>query len=78
MTFIEDVLSVTNGLYLLLQSDKKGFRAISRAVNSTIVIPEEIKEDLHSIYLKSFRQSEDIIERISLIEVRIAVAGGTR
>ena len=78
MTFIEDVLSVTNGLYLLLQSNKKDFRAISRTVNSTIMIPEEIKEDLHSIYLKSFKQSEDIIERIWLIEVRRAVAGGTR
>ena len=73
-----DILSVINGLRLLLQGDKKDFRAISRAANSTPVILEEIKEDVDSIHLKSFKQSEDIIERVSLIEMRSAVAGGTR
>ena len=77
ITFL-DVLSVTNGLCFLLNSDKKDFGAISRAVNSTLVILEEIKEDVDSIYLKSFKQSEDIIERILLIEMRSTVAGGTR
>ena len=38
ITFLEDVRSVTNGLCLLLQSDKKDFGAISRAVNSTLLI----------------------------------------
>ena len=38
------------------------FWAISRAVNSVLMILEEIKEDIDSIYLKSFKQSEDIIE----------------
>ena len=38
ITFLEDVLSITNGLCLLLQSDKKDFGAISIAVNSTLVI----------------------------------------
>ena len=78
ITFLEDVMSVTNGLCLLLQSDKKDFGAISRAVNSTLVILEEIKEDVDSIYFKSFKQSGDIIEKVSLIEMRITVAGGTR
>ena len=78
ITFLEDVVSVTNGLYLLLQSNKKDFGAISRAVNSMLVILEEIKEDVNSIYLKSFKQSEDIIEGVLLIEMRSTVAGGTR
>ena len=78
ITFLEDVLLVTNWLCLLLQSDKKDFGAISRVVNSTIVILEEIKEDVRSIYLKRFKQSEDIIERVSLIEMRSTVASGTR
>ena len=78
ITFLEDVVSVTNGLHLLLQSNKKDLGAISRAVNSTLVILEEIKEGVNSIYLKSFQQSEDIIERVLLIEMRSTVAGGTR
>ena len=52
ITFLEDVMLVTNGLCLLLQSDKKDFGAISRAVNSTLVILEEIKEVVDSIYFK--------------------------
>ena len=60
ITFLEDVLSVTNGLCLLL------------------VILEEIKEDVDSIYFKSFKQSEDITERVSLIEMRSTVTSGTR
>ena len=62
ITFLEDVLSVTSGLFLLLQSDKKDFGAISRAVNSNLVILEEIKEDVDSIILKSFEQNEDTTE----------------
>ena len=49
------------------------FQAIFRAVNSMLTIPEEIKEDIDLIYLKSFKQSEDIIERASL-----TVVGGTK
>ena len=60
ITFLEDVLSVTNGLCLLL------------------VILEEIKEDIDSIYFKSLKQSEDITERFSLIEMRSTVTSGTR
>ena len=78
ITFLEDVLSVTNGLCLLHQSDKKDFGAISRAVNSTLVILEEIKEDVDSVHLKSLKKSGDIIERVSLIEMRSTGAGGTR
>ena len=36
ITFLEDVLSVTNILSLLLQSDKKGFCVISRSVNTDL------------------------------------------
>ena len=42
------------------------------------MILEEIKEGVDSIYLKSFKQSEDIIERVSLIEMRSTVAVETR
>ena len=36
ITFLEDVLSVTNILSLLLQSDKKGFCVISRSLNTDL------------------------------------------
>ena len=32
ITFLEDILSATNILCLILQSDRKGFAAVSRAV----------------------------------------------
>ena len=60
IAFLEDVLSVTNGLCLLL------------------VILEEIKEDVDSIYFKSLKQSEDITERVLLIEMRSTVTSRTR
>ena len=63
---------------VFLQIDKKDFGAISRAVNSTLVILEEIKEDVDSIHLQNCEQSEDIIERVLLIEMRSTVAGGIR
>ena len=62
----------------MLQSDRKDFGAIYRAVNSTLVILEEIKEDVDSINLKSTKQSEDIIERVLLIEMGSTVVGGTK
>ena len=36
ITFLEDVLSITNILSLLLQSDKKGFYVTSRSVNTDL------------------------------------------
>ena len=49
------------------------FQAIFRAATSMLTIPEEIKEHIDLIYLKSFKQSEDIIETASL-----TVVGGTK
>ena len=78
ITFLEDVLPVTNGLCPLLQSNKKAFGVISRAANLMLMILEEIKEDVDSVLLKSFTQSEDITKRVSLNEMGSTVAGGTR
>ena len=44
ITFLEDILSVTNILCLILQSDRTDFTAGSRAVKSTIAILEDIKK----------------------------------
>ena len=78
ITFLEDVLPVTDGLCPLLQSNMKAFGVISRAANSMLMILEEIKEEVDSIRLKSFKQSEDITDRVSLNEMGSTVAGRTR
>ena len=62
----------------MLQSNKKAFGVISRAANLMLMILEEIKEDVDSVLLKSFTQSEDITKRVSLNEMESTVAGGTR
>ena len=67
ITFLDDVLSVTNALSLLLQSDVKDFAAISRIVSSTLQILEDIGNDFDSIYLKSFNKSAEIIEKIEIL-----------
>ena len=43
-----------------------------------LMILEEIKEDVDSVLLKSFTQSEDITKRVSLNEMGSTVAGGAR
>ena len=78
ITFLEDVLSITNALCLLLQSDRKDFGAISRAVENTLTTLNNIKSDSNSPNLKSFKQSADIIQRISTLDMRKTVAGNTR
>ena len=78
ITFLEDVLSITNALCLLLQSDRKDFGAISRAVESTLTTLNNIKSDPNSPNLKSFKQSADIIQRKSTLDMRETVAGNTR
>ena len=67
ITFLDDVLCVTNALSLLLQSDVKDFAAISRIVSSTLQILEDIGNDFDSIYLKSFNKSAEIIEKIEIL-----------
>ena len=44
--FLEDVLSMTNILSLLLQSDKKNFSAIALSVNTVIEIFKNIGESM--------------------------------
>ena len=62
----------------MLQSNKKAFGVSSRAANLMLMILEEIKEDVDSVLLKSFTQSEDITKRVLLNEMGSTVAGGTR
>ena len=45
ITFLEDVLSITNILSLLLQSDKNDFSAISCSVNTVLGTLKNMGED---------------------------------
>ena len=63
ITFLEDVLSVTNILPLLLQSDKKDFSAIARSVNTVI-----IGENIDTNHLKNFNNANELIEKIEVYE----------
>ena len=59
ITFLEDILSVTNILSLILQSDRKDFAAVSRAVRSTIAILEDIQNNsFQHIYKISRKQTK--------------------
>ena len=61
--FLEDVLSVTNILSLLLQSDKKDFFVIARSVNTVTEILKNIGENIDTNHLKNFNNANEIIEK---------------
>ena len=77
--FLEDVLSITNVLCLVLQIDKKDFGAISRAVSNCIKMLEEILANKNTDLLKSFNSScTDILKKIDDYQMRLTVSGSTR
>ena len=78
ITFLEDILLVTNILCLTLQSDRKDFAAVSRAVKSTIAILEDIQNNINSTYLQNFKKADKIIQKLSTIEMCTTVSGTTR
>ena len=61
ITFLEDVLSVTNIMSLLLQSDKKDFSAISRSANIVMGTLKVMGENRETKYLKNFNNADEII-----------------
>ena len=78
ITFLEDILLVTYILCLILQSNGKDFAAVSRAVKPTIAILEDIQNSVKSIHLHNFKKADEIIQKLSTIEIRITVSGTTR
>ena len=64
MTMLEDVLSVTNALSLLLQSDRKEFSEIQRGLKHTVDSFASMRDDENNINLVSFSKSTEIIERL--------------
>ena len=78
ITFLEDILLVTYILCLILQSNGKDFAAVSRAVKPTIAILEDIQNSVKSIHIHNFKKADEIIQKLSTIEIRTTVSGTTR
>ena len=66
--FLEDVLSGTNILSLLLQSEKKDFSLTARSLNMVIEILKNIGENIDTNHLKNFNNANEIIEKIEVYE----------
>ena len=66
--FLEDVLSGTNILSLLLQSEKKDFSLTARSLNMVIEILKNIGENIDNNHLKNFNNANEIIEKIEVYE----------
>ena len=71
ITFLEDVLSVTNILSLLKQSDKKDFSAASRSINTVLGTLKVMGESNETRYLKNFNKADEIIQKIENYQKQI-------
>ena len=78
ITFLEDILSVTNILCLILQSDRTDFTAGSRAVKSTTAILEDIQNNVNSTHLQNIKKVDEIFQELSTIETHTTVSGSAK
>ena len=63
ITFLEYVLTTTNILSLVLQSDHKDFRAVRRALLTTLTTLNDM-QNITSVHLKSFHAYQDVLSQI--------------
>ena len=68
ISFLDDVLSITNTLSLVLQADRKDFGAVRRALNTTLEMLQDISENPESKHLKSSQISAEIINQLNDFE----------
>ena len=78
ISFLEDVLSITNTLSLVLQADRKDFGAVRRALNTTLEMLQDIPENLERKHLKSSQISAEIINQLNDFEEQNKISRGTR
>ena len=65
------MLSVTNILSLLPQSDKKDFSAASRSTNTVLGTLKVMGESNETRYLKNFNKADEIIQKIENYQKQI-------
>ena len=78
ITMLEDVLSVTNALSVLLQSDRKEFSEIQRGLKHTVDSLASMRDDENNINLVSFSKSTEIIERLEEYKREKMMSSNTR
>ena len=76
--FLEDVLSITNILSLVLQSDKKDFAAVRRAMQLTCLQLKQMRDNSQSSLLKSFNGYNTVLARINEYNQQNVVGHSTR
>ena len=77
ITFLEDVRTVTNILSLVLQSNRKYFGAVRRALSTTLTTLNDM-QNISSVHLKSFRAYQDVLSQIELFAKQNIPAKRTR
>ena len=76
--FLEDVLSVTNVLSLVLESNHKDFGTLRRSVEYTINQLEQIQENVRSQFMESFRKVEELTQNIEKFCCQNVIGHSTR
>ena len=77
--FLEDVLSITNVLCVVLQTDKKDFSVISRAISNCIKMLKVILTNKNTDLIKSFNSScTDKVKKTDDYQMQLTVSGSTR
>ena len=67
---VQDVLSITNILSLLLQSDKKDFSATSHSINTVLCTLKVMGGNKETTHLKNFNGADEIIQMIENYQKR--------
>ena len=76
--FLEDLLSVTNVLSLVLQSDKKYCAAVHRAIQLTCLQLKQMRDNSQSSLLKSFNGCNTVLARFNEYNQQNVVGHSTR
>lgn len=76
--FLEDVLTITNILSLVLQSDHKEFGSLKRAISTTVSQLKQIRDNPDSHLLQSFKSSHLIAEKLENYIQQNVVSHSTR
>jgi len=76
--FLEDVLSITNILSRVLQSDHKEFGALRRAMMFTCTQLKQVRDNPNSPLLKSFNSYDEVLVKVNDYMKQNVVAHSTR
>ena len=76
--FSEYVLSITNILSLVIQSDKNDFAAVRRAMQLTCLHFKQMRDNSQSSFLKSFNGYNTVLARINEFNQQSIIGNSTR